>query len=194
MSATSPKKTKLPDGWMGKTSRHWLAAQAKRRPRIVEVGVWKGRSTAVLAKYSPGTVWAVDHWRGTPADQAQHALYAAELQGEDPGEAVYQGFLKALAAPIRAGKVMPVRMASVEAAHYLSKLVADTLDMVFLDGDHSYEAVRDDIAAWSPLLRAGGLLCGHDYAPRWEGVRRAVDEAFGDRVTVGPASIWSIVL
>lgn len=184
-------KVALPEGWMGKACRRWLQAQAASCQRIVEVGVWKGRSTSVLAQVCPGVIWAVDHWQGTPHDEVQHQLYAQALAA---GEAVCQEFLTALAKPIRSGKVVPVRMASIAAAEFLGNTLGRTLDLVFLDGDHSYEAVRDDIAQWRQLVRPGGMLAGHDYAPRWTGVRQAVDEAFGARVTVGPGSIWSITL
>lgn len=39
----------------------------------------------------------------------------------------------------------------------------DTLDWVYLDGNHSYEAVSSDIRAWWPKVKSGGLLCGHDF-------------------------------
>jgi hypothetical protein len=184
-------KLKLPAGWMGVKSRRWLARQARKRSRIVEVGVWKGRTTLVLATYCPGTVWAVDHWQGVPRDPEQHALYAPDLES---GENIYRAFCKALRGPIKSGKVFPVRMPSLDAAAHLGALLGRTVDMVFLDGDHSYEGVAADIGAWTPLLRSGGLLCGHDYGGRWEGVRRAVDEAFGDRITVGPKTLWSVEL
>ena len=41
---------------------------------------------------------------------------------------------------------------------------------------HTYDAVKEDIAAWSPKVRKGGVIAGHDYD--WPEVRRAVDEAF----------------
>jgi len=59
-----------------------------------------------------------------------------------------------------------------------------SLDFAFVDADHSYAAVRADLSAWWPKVRAGGLLCGHDYGVygdatgEW-GVRRAVDEFAG---------------
>ena len=34
---------------------------------------------------------------------------------------------------------------------------------VFIDADHTYEAVRGDLTAWWPLVRPGGFLAGHDY-------------------------------
>lgn len=51
-----------------------------------------------------------------------------------------------------------------------------SVDVVYIDGNHEYEAVSQDIAAFSPKLRAGGILCGHDYVKTWPGVIRAVDE------------------
>jgi predicted O-methyltransferase YrrM len=47
-------------------------------------------------------------------------------------------------------------------------------DFIYIDGDHTYEAVRDDAAAWWEKLKSGGVIAGHDYG--WEGVKRAVDE------------------
>jgi predicted O-methyltransferase YrrM len=66
-------------------------------------------------------------------------------------------------------------------------------DFVFIDADHSYEAVKDDIACWAPKVRAGGWVGGHDYHPRkWPGVVKAVDEAFGRSVHQMPGTIWGV--
>lgn len=57
---------------------------------------------------------------------------------------------------------------------------AASLDMVFLDADHSREGVAEDIRAWLPRIAPGGWIGGHDYAnpdPRFRfGVTEAVDE------------------
>jgi hypothetical protein len=53
------------------------------------------------------------------------------------------------------------------------------VDVAYIDADHSYEAVKDDIAVWYPRVAAGGALCGHDYyrtGKTWPGVSRAVNE------------------
>jgi hypothetical protein len=73
-------------------------------------------------------------------------------------------------------------------------LVPDgSLDFVFIDADHSYASVRDDIANWRGKVRAGGWIGGHDYNRKWPGVVQAVDEAFGARVKVyQPGSIWGV--
>lgn len=82
-------------------------------------------------------------------------------------------------------KVLPsnlrlLHMASLEAA-------VGKYDFVFIDADHSYEAVRADITAWRPLTR---FLCGHDYGTeKWPGVTRAVDELCPMKF-LGPDHCW----
>lgn len=54
-----------------------------------------------------------------------------------------------------------------------------SLDFVFVDADHSYAGCMADIEAWAPKIKAGGLLCGHDFHapnfPKW-GVEQAVSD------------------
>lgn len=66
-----------------------------------------------------------------------------------------------------------------------------SLDFVFLDGDHSEEGVRADIAAWRPKIRRGGMLLGHDAA--WPGVRAAIDELCPE-YWIGPNDVWGVSL
>ena len=72
-----------------------------------------------------------------------------------------------------------------------------SLDFVFIDADHSYDAVKDDIALWRPKVKTGGWLGGHDYHPRkFPGVVKAVDEAFEGKTTIihYPGTIWGLFL
>ncbi len=56
-----------------------------------------------------------------------------------------------------------------------------SLDYAFIDAGHGYEDVRQDIRAWSPKIRHGGILAGHDYTRRFKGVVKAVNEAFSGK-------------
>lgn len=57
----------------------------------------------------------------------------------------------------------------------------ESLDLVFIDADHSEGGVRTDLAAWVPKVRPGGIVAGHDYAARHHpGVKIAVDDFFRD--------------
>lgn len=68
------------------------------------------------------------------------------------------------------------------------------VDMVFIDGDHSYEGAKGDIEAWLPLIKPGGIMAVHDYrkdilAPTedgphpkpWPFVDQAVQECLIDK-------------
>jgi len=57
-------------------------------------------------------------------------------------------------------KIEWVRIKSAEAASLFDD---ESLDFVYIDGDHSYEFVRDDITLYYPKVKKGGLLSGHDY-------------------------------
>jgi predicted O-methyltransferase YrrM len=65
-----------------------------------------------------------------------------------------------------------------------------TVDMVFIDGSHEYEAVKADILAWKD--KATKLICGHDLDR--PGVRKAVAEVFGARVGLATGTIWQVWL
>eukprot|EP01036_Dinobryon_divergens_P031859 gene31859-41342_t len=57
-----------------------------------------------------------------------------------------------------------------------SHFTPSSIDCVFIDGDHSYQAVRDDITNYSPIVKPGGYVIFDDYSRYYEGVVRAVDE------------------
>lgn len=63
-----------------------------------------------------------------------------------------------------------VRQDSIEFAHSVDDR---TIDLVFLDDNHTYEYVSDELVNWWPKVRSGGVLCGDDY---WmPSVKSAVD-------------------
>jgi len=50
-------------------------------------------------------------------------------------------------------------------------------DFIYIDALHDYKSVKDDIIAWYPKVRNGGILSGHDYDEKaWPGVFKAVNE------------------
>ena len=61
--------------------------------------------------------------------------------------------------------------------------------MIFLDADHSYEAVRLDIETWLPKVKKNGILAGHDYINLLHpGVKRAVDDIFEGDIQIDGSS------
>lgn len=58
-------------------------------------------------------------------------------------------------------------------------LVPDESDFVYIDADHSYFGVWNDLCTWFPKIRTGGIIGGHDYMhTNFPGVKKAIDEFF----------------
>lgn len=151
-----------------------------------EIGVWQGElSVDLLSSLHNLTLWMVDPWEklieGTPTMPKQFdEVVAAKQQAIKSTQ-----YLK--------------RVVLIESSVPAAAQVKHTrFNFVFIDACHMYESVRDDIEAWTPLVKENGIVCGHDYDGVGDrrcgwGVKRAVDEAFGDKVQVLPGNVWWVV-
>ena len=103
----------------------------------------------------------------------------------------YPVALALLAAEIQAGRFLVMKQSSLDAA---ATFAPGSLDWVFIDADHRYAAVKGDIAAWAPKVRAGGIVAGHDYCrlkrSAQDGVIRAVNEAVAERGVTLQVTEW----
>lgn len=135
--------------------------------KIVEVGSWKGKSTAFLGVEIINSgknieLHAVDTWEGS----GEHS--------NDPyvrTNTLYPLFLANIGPVSSVVKI--VRKKSTEAAKDYED---ESLDIVFIDACHEYECVSEDIAAWLPKVKIGGILAGHDFTASFPGVIKAVQE------------------
>lgn len=145
-----------------------------------ELGVSQGRFTMFLcAAMHDMKMFCADMWTEQPNNPSEQ--YIGWKHDEN-----YEKF-KAIAENYFPGRISINRMDSVEAA----TLVEDeSLDFVFIDADHSYEGCKRDIEAWSPKVRKGGMISGHDYHQvKWPGVVQAVNEAF-DKKFIANDMVW----
>jgi len=153
------------EGAMNEPELAWLAEQASKNYRIVEVGCWQGRPTTVLADNTEGKVFAVDHWLGSEEHQ--------EFLRDKPEDYVLKLWEKNLRYHLASHKVYKIQGYShIIAAHWLKN--KQLFDMVFIDASHDYANVKRDIQCWEPLVIKGGTLCGHDYG--YPPVTKAVQE------------------
>ncbi len=151
-------------GWMSNAELQWLADRARDAEVIVEFGSYLGRSTRALGDNAKGVVYAVDTWSTAYPDK----------DGKPTGivnDNSKQAFCDNLRDLIQKYKVIPVQMLSQD-----FELTDDSqADLVFIDADHRYEAVIEDIKVAMRLLKPGGIMAGHDYNHSdWPGVQRAV--------------------
>ncbi|NQU09280.1 class I SAM-dependent methyltransferase [bacterium] len=156
-----------------------IAEIARRFPQpgeIVgaEIGVWKGDHAAeILGCLQPKRLYLVDPWR--PTDR--YSTFNRERWGIVKwmlwNRVDWDGICRRVQRRFDGcSNVTILRMTSGEAA---GKITAK-LHFVYIDGNHDYQAVAEDLASWWPRIRVGGLLCGHDYWSRQPGVIKAVEE------------------
>jgi len=149
--------------------------------RIAEIGVDTGVAAFHYRRLFPeAELHLIDPWLYTEAYN-DPAVTSQEM-GDESCRLVHQRF-------DGDSKVTIHRMTSEEAA----ATVPGQFDIVFIDANHAYEYVKQDIQLWSPRVRNGGLLAGHDYRSRsWPGVSRAVDELLPGAVVSGKnkGDVW----
>lgn len=183
------------DGYMSDVELKWLGQQAQEAMIFIEIGSWHGRSTRAIADNLPrgAKLYAIDHWLGSAVERDTNHASAAMKEGDH----AYLEFCDNLFDHIQSGKVIPLRMSGNNAAEFLSSKGIKG-DVIFIDAGHTYDEVKEDVAKWKPLVKNGGLLCGHDYyhdGTAWPGVQQAVDEIFGHKGTnmgyIYSNSIWA---
>ena len=137
-----------------------------RQSRYLEVGSFVGTTARLAADAGFKQITCIDTWEGgTDPNDWINGLY------QDKGDEVYETFkVNTVGLPTTA-----IRTTSYNAA---STFGDESQDIIFLDADHSYEAVKQDIELWWPKVRPGGVLCGHDHSREYPGVVRAVEESF----------------
>ena len=143
---------------------------------IIEIGSWEGRSTVALANaIHPRMVHAVDTWAGSPGE------ISFALAAERDVYATWQ----ANVAELTEGNVTAHRMGWRDYVPTITEPVA----LCFIDAEHTYTEVRDNILAILPHLSSGGVLCGDD--TQHEPVRRAVADCLPIHEVWVKGVVWS---
>jgi Methyltransferase domain len=153
------------------------------RPIGAEIGVAIGQMSECLLLHRGLTLYMVDSWE-PEAEQPQHYLDSGDRYAHcTPGEVQAHLDTAFRVTEFAAERRKILRMRSVLAANTIAD---DYLDFVFIDADHSYRGASEDIAAWEPKVKRGGVLGGHDYGhartkDEWTwGPKQAVDEAVAE--------------
>jgi len=148
-----------------------------------ELGVWKGATFKYLADRHPDVLlYGVDLYAAQPDNKGPERWVA----GENGHEWDHDKYRKDLEQFCSARNNCTLMVKSTrEASNYI---VDGSLDFVFIDADHSYEGVTNDLRWWVPKVREGGLIIGHDID--WDGVKRAVEMRFGNNYFVSPDNCW----
>ena len=158
------KTTKEIEGWFNHQAAYdYLLANMPKDGTFVELGAWLGKSSSYLCDKATGQdIIIVDTWKGSPNELTTTHKLATEQD-------IYKLFVDNMGDR----KYTAIKATSKSAAR---KFKAESLDVVFIDLTHTYEAVKEDIKLWLPKVKKGGYIAGDDYHENWKGVIQAVDE------------------
>ena len=152
---------------------------------IVEVGTWNGLTAKVLKVLFPEAhLYLIDPW--DPSPEYLEKGGPCSLKAEDY-ETCYKQVSKFFE---KDPQVSVIRKTSIEG----TKDVPNGVDLVFIDANHDYDYVKQDIEIWGKKIRKGGLLSGHDFSPAFPGVMQAVEETYQGKYIVGKDTVWSTVI
>ena len=175
-STLAGRAKRLRAGITRRRQRWELVSKLPKRGVGAEVGTWKGDFSAnLLRRTRPERLYLIDPWEYRDDPAYANAMFGDRTPGgQQKMDAIHDAVRHRFEAEIAAGRVIVKRSRSTEAAAGL-----EPLDWVYIDGDHTYPAVRGDLEAFYPLVRPGGVLAGDDYGMvGWwdDGVKKAVDE------------------
>ena len=164
-----------PGLWTSEDSRMFagLALLCEEDDVFVEVGVFLGGLVSTISPIlmkAKAKYVAVDHFQGDGnecLDSTMTQVYKLVLMGP----MVRQTFEANMRILGLWDWLELLEMPSVVAAQHFDD---ESVTVCFLDGDHSVEAVTDDIAAWWPKVKQRGAMGGHDWLTGSCGVREAV--------------------
>ena len=119
----------------------------------VEIGSFVGRYARHILDNWEGTLYLVDPWREPEK--------GSDVEGSTNNVVTPKVMLKAT----EVLKGVEDRAIMIRAlSHQAVDLFEDnSLDFIYIDGDHSYEGAKKDIQLWFPKVKKGGLMAGHDY-------------------------------
>ncbi len=143
---------KFADGWFFEDEGEWYANICKKifNGNILEIGSFEGLSLS----YIKDTIISNNN-----------KIYSVEINCR-----------KKL---IENSKAWGINLLCKSSKKASSEFPEEFFDFVYIDGDHAYESVNQDISLWTSKIKKTGILAGHDYD--WPGVKQAVDEKFKNK-------------
>lgn len=149
-------------------NRNELLDYLPKQKKICEIGVFKGDFSKILfQKLNPEELHLIDIFEGRMCSGDENGNNIIWVNLDEWYENIKLFFEKDKNVFLHKGKSVNV----------LNKFEDEYFDMIYIDGDHSYNGVKSDLDLSFKKVKSGGVICGHDYTKHmFEGVVKAVDE------------------
>ena len=163
---------------MQSNRREFLLEMLPKNSVCAEIGVHKGDFSAqILRTVVPKELHLVDPWKYEGSDIYKEALYGGKIEGgQSEMDDRYEAVLLRFEPEIRRGLVKIHRGYS---GNILDEFPDQYFDWVYIDGNHLYEFVKQDLELCFKKTKPNGYITGDDYEEGgwWQGgVKKAIDE------------------
>ena len=139
-----------------------------------EIGVKKGYYSKILCLYNPNLrLYSIDPWKGNEEYNQERMDYFYE-------EA------KKRFDPLNCEIIKKTSMEAVNLFY------GNSIDFVYIDGDHHYKSVIEDLTEWSKKVRKGGIIAGHDWG-KYPAKNCDVNRAVWDFVKENSIDPWFVI-
>ena len=146
--------------------------------KCVEVGSYCGKSSCYIGfacKKVGSKLFSIDHHKGSEEQQFGEEYFDEEIYDFSRKQVnTLPMFLANIKKFNLEDHIEPLIMTSIDASYH----VPDDLDMIFIDGSHTFESAQNDYYHWKPKLRPGGILAIHDIYDTEEEGGQAPKEIF----------------
>lgn len=144
--------------------------------KIGEIGVYEGEYANVISSILPlSEIHLIDLW-----DPAENDFFYSEFDINQ-----MKGAYEKVRSRFNANP--NVKILKGNSKELFNNFKDEYFDWIYIDGDHSYEGVLSDLKNWTPKVKKGGAISGHDFDPDlgWDvslkfGVNRAIKDFFKD--------------
>jgi hypothetical protein len=154
--------------WQERIILYKKVIQLKRQSVMVEIGSYLGASSFFLAAGASDSntnslVFCVDTWMNDGMSEGKRDTW-------NEFHINTSNFSKF---------IVPCRGSSAEIAQTFNR----DIDLLFIDGDHSFEGCKKDVESWLPHVRSGGIIIFHDYG--WaEGVKMVTNHLIAHKILI----------
>ena len=168
--------------------RAYILEQLNKNSKVVEVGVWKGDfSKQIWNISSPNLLVLVDSWT---FDEKVRGC-APQVNGEEP---LNQNFFDQAKNDTfnKFEKFQNVHILDLNSLDASNNYEDNFFDYIYIDAEHTYEAVTNDLKVWYPKLKKNGILFGDDYYWREEDDTLSLHKAYQEFIVKNNIKKWCV--
>jgi cephalosporin hydroxylase len=160
---------------------------------IYEIGTWTGESAVFFARKCKH-IYTIDNGMNNISPNINNNINENINTNEkniNTNKFFYDKRVKEFNSLYNTDKITLIENTSENIANIIPD---NSIDLVYIDADHSYDGIKNDIKLWLPKIKNNGYISGHDYHNynTYFGVIKAVDEIFGRPDEIFVDSSWVV--